>query len=341
MSRAYTSDGFERGDLLAFQGNNGYGIIAASAGLTGTYAAASLDGNFRSIQTLSWTAGTEVFGQARCLFGSSNGNGQLFMRYYNGATAGPYITLDASRILRIYDGAANLLATAASPLTINATGVYLIQFHCLLDAVNGAVEVRVDGVSYASASGINTTRGPITAIDRLQLQNFAGGRTDPFFDDVLVNVNDGSGTEDSWAGDSRFAGILPNGAGHVTGLTSSNASANYQNVNTKPPTNSATAYNYTSVSGNYDSYSPGTPSATIASTATIVGVSVDAQVQTYNAPQTGKVHIYTGLTDYASSAINLPTSYGRIANRWRLNPNTGVIWTVTQAEAAQPGVGLT
>lgn len=354
MSRAWTSEGFERGDLLAWGSYASSGQAGSSVALntgslmTGVYCLGLL-GSSGAAYIFSQTFGSpnaEVFVNCRyrnilnANFSASPGD--PIMAFYSTSTLGDYLTIDNLGILRLVRGDGTVLATASSAIPANADNTYLIQCHLLVNAATGAMDVKVDGVTFATVSGVNTVNGGISTIDRVKFLssvNFGAGTV--YIDDGLANINDASGAEDGYAGDSRFARIPPAGAGTTTQLTSGNGSANWQNAAPVPPSNSTTALNFTSTPTDYDTYSPGTPSATIASSATIVGVSVDAQARTLNAPQTGKLHVNTHSIDYASAAIALQSSYGRIANRWRLNPNTGVAWTYTEATTAEMGAGLT
>lgn len=348
MSRAWTSDGCERGDLLAFGANNTSSFVFADATskITGPYSLGIATNVSNAWYTFSqtFTANAEVFAQGRVRFpnfASFSSTPAMLLGLYNGTTLSNYVTIDSSLYHKAYRADGTLLGTASLPLAPNSTFTYLLQVHVLVNGATGAFTVKLDGVSLINLTNINTLgTGPATinAIKFLAALNGTG--TSTFWDDCLCNINDASGAEDSYAADIRIVRTGPLAAGASTQLTPTSG-ANYQNMQAVPPSNSGTTYNYTSTPTSFDTYAPGSPSATIPSGATIAGVSVDAQIMTGNSPQTGKLHVNTHTTDYASSAINLPTSYGRIANRWRLNPNTGLAWTVTDALAAQMGVGLT
>jgi len=362
MSRVFTSDGAERGDLKAFNTQIGTPSVDTTSQVTGansylcssTTASGSFNAFLTGLITPTFTANAEVFAQARIGFVSSAtmqnqptpaNHGGMLMAMYSVATIVGYVTLDGMGFLRVLRADNNsVLATAAQSLPTVADFIYLIQFRYLVNGATGAVEVKVNGASMASASGINTLgTGPATinavgfGASGQWASNFAPLKI--YLDDALVNVNDASGAEDGYAQDIRIARAGPGSAGHITGLTAVGGT-NLANVQPVPPSDSATNYNDTSTAATYDSYAPGTEEPVVPTGSTIVAVSVDAEVLTQAAPQNGKLHVYTHATDYASAAIALPTSYGRIANRWLLNPNTGVAWTLADALAAEMGVGL-
>jgi len=317
--------------------------------ITGTYSVSIHEaGTFGGVYILTpqFTANAEVFLNARLRLNSplgtnwGTGNGGHLIEFLNGTSLADYLTMDQNAILRLVRGDGTVLATATQGLSAaQANLTYLFQLRLLVNATTGVFEVKIDGASFALASGVNTVANGVATIDTIK---FIVGPTNAitiYLDDALVNVNDASGAEDGYAQDIRIARAGPGSAGHVTGLTAVGGT-NLANVQPVPPSDSATNYNDTSTAATYDSYAPGTEEPVVPTGSTIVAVSVDAEVLTQNAPQNGKVHVYTHATDYASAALALPTSYGRIANRWLLNPNTGVAWTLADALAAEMGVGL-
>lgn len=359
MSRAWSGDGYEGGHIFTLFGlGNAAGIappnLDNTSQVTGVYSLKHLTGGTAAIsfasysQPPSFAANADVTMQGRLKISlpaslnapTTTPKGTICMEVLSSTQAAAWLSVDSQGYFHVFRGQDNSnLANGTVQLPPNINNEWLVAWRYKLDAVAGLTEVRINGVSVLSATGLNTvgTGGP-TTINTVRYGAGSGGGGPFFWDDQIVNVNDASGTEDDFDQDIRMTrrGINANGA--VIQLVPSNANQNWQNVATVPPNTSQ--WNATSTSGNEDVYSG--PATGIPANAQVRGVTVQAVVQTQNAPQNGLLVIRLSGTDYTSAPQAIQTTWGIIFNRWRLNPATAAAWTVSDVDASttQPGVRL-
>lgn len=247
----------------------------------------------------------------------------------------------------VYVGSDNVLHAdiggsdvATGSTTLQVDTWYLLEAWLKVDDSAGVFQVRLDGTSEISFSG-DTKPGSETNIASMRS---GGGVTwastgTTYIDDIAINDTTGS-VDNSWCGDGHVELYEADGAGDHTGLSiggSSPPANNWQAVD-DIPANDDTDYTYSSTPGDYDLYT--VADTTDLSSVDIKRARVEARAKE-SVASTGTVALMvkTGGTEYTGSAQSLLTSYSlAFQEEWRLNPATGLAWTIAELDALQAGV---
>ena len=135
----------------------------------------------------------------------------------------------------------------AGPLT---TAYQRWEFRFLVDNAAGLLDVRVDGVSMVSDSGIDTRLGAVDTVGQFWLGNVsAAGQDSKDFDDIAVNDTLGI-VSTSWPGPGSVLGDSPDADGANLDWTPSAGVTHYDLVNSQ---NDATGVD-TDTPGAQDTY---------------------------------------------------------------------------------------
>jgi hypothetical protein len=216
---------------------------------------------------------------------------------------------------------------------------YYIEIKVVIHDTAGSVELRINGATVASASGVDTRNGGTGVVNGFQFGAGHGGssqRTNANFCDLYVC--DGSGAiNNSFLGDCKVECLFPNGAGAETQWTPS-AGSNYQNVDETPP-NDDTDYNKSNTVDQVDTYAMTDLAST---TGLIYGVQYLDYVRKDNA---GSRHIAPvariGGTDYAGADASLGDSYVYTREIHELSPATAAAFTISEVNAMEFGLKVT
>ncbi len=166
---------------------------------------------------------------------STNSNGPLFFRTYLYITTAPsaqnriisvknssgttiaYLTLDNSRLLRLYDEDSSI-GSASSALSTSTW--YRIEFK--IDATGSGstdiVEARINGGVFATSSTRNLSTGVRTLSLGANINSEANTTGDIYFDDVAINKNIGT-YQNSYPGDGKIAHLRPSANGSPVAWT--------------------------------------------------------------------------------------------------------------------------
>jgi hypothetical protein len=319
MARLFTT-GFECGDLLDF--GSVYLLTASGEQVhTGNYAA---------------RGGADQYARK---YISPSPNNEVYIRYWwRAGNSGDKTLLQVGTSdsnVEIYGGAGYVFklrrgATIVATGTLVPTGNtwYMLELYAKLDDAAGVLTLKVDGVEDATFSG-DTLPGASAAITNVQIYT---GEGLAYVDDIAIN--DASGAADnSWPGDGRVIGIKPNGAGDNTDFTPS-AGANYENVDDVPH-DSDTTYNHSGTDGHYDLFNL---EACGLSDVDILGVNVKGTMRKEVANgDKARLKVKAGATEYDGDDKDILTSYTRINQEWRTNPNTAAAWQTAEIDALQAG----
>ena len=211
MSRIWTT-GLEHNSLDVFDSIGGAPTILLGGARTGSYCLR--------------TPGTPAFDN--CLVIIPSPRAELFVRVYvNTQTNTPNA---AAVWLRLADDAGVILLeiTETGQVWIGQAGVGLdagnagalttsyqrYEIRLLVDNVAGILEVRVDGVTAISASGIDTRVGAVDNIEYFYIGDINGGTAHDvnLFDDIALNNTLGV-VSNSWAGPGAVLGDEPDADG--------------------------------------------------------------------------------------------------------------------------------
>ena len=294
-------------------------------------------------------------------FGSANANGPYYFRAYLYITTAPsaenriitivnatnaaiaYITLDNSRLLKLYDNT-GVIGSASGALA--TTTWYRIEMK--VDAsgagATDTVEAKLDNLVFATSSTRTLTTGVIRFIVGGNLNSEAQTTGNWFFDDLALNQNVGT-TQNGYPGPGKIVHLLPNAAGDTTTWANT-----YTNLDETTP-NDGTDYISTSTIGfttevnmqdsatysidsTYDIklVSAGNRAAlsAAATSAIVLRVkegAVGPLIHTDNIMVTG--------TTYTTNKNTIPRNYGATLYT---RPSQNTAWTTTALDGLQIGV---
>jgi hypothetical protein len=197
-------------------------------------------------------------------------------------------------------------------------------------ASSGSVEVRIDGATVISITGVNTKAGDNDYHDKLVVNT----STNTYIDDLYIC--DGSGTTcNDFQGVCKVIGLLPESDTSTIEWTPSTGSTHYDLVN-ENPSNADTNYVYTSTQTLRDLYNY----PHLIGTGTIKGLQLATQSRL--AAGTSIILqtpiISNGVTEIGPDETLTSTSYFDYRHISTTDPNTGSAWTVDGLNAAQIGI---
>jgi len=268
------------------------------------------------------------------------GFGYYFSAAFNGKIIGLYdfgqqgmnVRLTSAGELAVYRDTTVLATTSGLGLT-TATWYY-IEFKVLCDGSAGSYELRVDGTSKLSASGINTKAGSHTYHNIFQMVGSQSGVCR--FDDLYILDGSGSANND-FLGKRRAVGRFPSGdVGGYQDFTCSSGSNHYALVD-ENPVNDDTDYVEDGTIGHKDLWDYPSLSGT---GSTINGIQINSMARETDATSmTLNTLIKSGATEDAGTGeVVGSTTYKVMKRISETDPNTGVAWTVSGVNAAQFGV---
>lgn len=206
---------------------------------------------------------------------------------------------------------------------------YFLQMRLKPHPTNGYVEMRINGVPLFTFSG-NTTGTGDTSIDGWEISSY--------YTDNLLLYSPYGDPPITWTPETRIWDELPNGAGGTTEWTPSSGT-NWQ-CNDEQPSNGDADYVSATTAPLTDTYAapgPASPGSLIYA----VGVHCTARKDDAGTNELDGV-LRVGSTNYARGApAPITASYARYRWLWHQNPATAAAWTVSEANACQPGVRRT
>jgi hypothetical protein len=262
-----------------------------------------------------------------------------------------YLTLDGSRVLKLYDEDGQITGTAT--LT---DGVYSrIEFEISLAGGAGAhiVKARVDGVEFAAATNRSLSAGVMALAVGANLGGEASGSGELYFDDIAINDGNGS-FQNSYPGEGEIIYLRPSAAGDNNAWTrgGTDSGANWSQVDEVTP-NDVTDYVESNTSGQIDDYNLEATPAAMDSDDVINCVQVGVRfalsgstgsdpnfVVRVKASASGTVeesgNFNPGSTTYLTNAIASPNNYP--LTLYDLPGASTTAWTKADLDTAQIGV---
>lgn len=232
--------------------------------------------------------------------------------------------------VRVQRGSTVLATSVTTPVTI-ATWHY-IELTALIAAASGTFDVRVDGVSVVSGTGLNTRNGGSTGIWNgvlLGAGTVQGVNFD--FDDLYV-ANDAT-----FRGDHRVIAIVASaGNGTHTAWTPSTGSDHGALVDEAAPNTSD--YVSSGTVAQIDTFN--FAAIGVAGTIAAMQVSHYAKADVAGARSLGNVSRIGGV-DYASAGVELAADWEYRTFLSLVSPATSVAWTVAEIDAAEFGPKVT
>jgi len=235
---------------------------------------------------------------------------------------------------------ANLTLLGTSTTSVSSLAWHLIEVHAIAaTGATGALQVRLDGATVINLTSVRTCQ-TTASFGQFQVGLFAyvaGGNGALFaFDDLRVNTPAGT-INNSWCGDGKILGLLPNGVGATIGgtpLTGVPGSPNWQNVDEVPA--SVADYNYGSVAGTGELYTLADTTGIVTSCAAVnlIGYALNSDAGG------GSVGFTMQTSGAANEAAATPitataTYYNRLMET---DPTDNAAWTQAKLNALQAGI---
>jgi len=212
---------------------------------------------------------------------------------------------------------------------------YYIEFRATIGDT-GSYEVRVNGVTVASATGIDTRNGGTGLIDRVQFRGLEySGSYYVRYDDIYV-LNT-LGDNNTFLGSQIVEAVYPTST--VRGDWTPTGGTNYGSVD-ENPTNDDADYVSSNVVGNKDLYGMGSLSR-INGNIKGVQLNVDARVTDVAPLNLRPVLKAGGVETPQGGQVITNTGYKVYTIMQEQNPSTSAPWTVAELNTVQAGVEQT
>lgn len=253
----------------------------------------------------------------------------ILLGLYDGATEQLSVRVQAATGRLQISRAGTTLATS----TFAVSNVYVyIELKATISDAAGSYDLRVNGVSVLSASGVDTKNTANASVNSVRF-GISTNVAEFDIDDVYIADTTGAAPNNDLLGDVRVETIQPTAAGNSTQFTPSTG-ANYTTVDEASP---STADFVTSTADNQtDTYTFGNLSST-PTTVHAVAVRVYAS-KTDAAAKSLAIVTRPASTDHVSADMALSTSSTYYSEIRSLNPETSAAWTGAEVNATEWGV---
>lgn len=256
------------------------------------------------------------------------------LREDDDTTLGMNLVLNSDGTIAIRRGTTTLATTAA---LISHSIWYNIEFRVVVHNTTGEYELKVNGVSVASATGVDTRAGATNDYAnrfRLSGRSALGNGTGHTFDDVRINDSAGSAPNNTWLGDRKVITLFPTAEGDSSDFTPSAGTDNSAMVDDNGLDDDST-YVESSTTNHRDLYA----------------VTDLSNVTEINAIQHNVICRKTDVTDFTIELVTKSGATTDVAagetvgstsylNKYRIqetDPDTSSAWTDSGIDAAQFG----
>jgi hypothetical protein len=222
-----------------------------------------------------------------------------------------------------------LLGTTTNAIVRNATNY--VELKVTFHSTTGAYELRVNGVTWLSATGVNTITSANAYANDLK---FTASSNDAYWlDDLYLADTNGSANND-FLGDVRVQCIYPNAAGNYTEFTP-NTGLNWAAVD-EQAIDGDTTYVSSSTPGQKDSYGF---QDLAGAAAQIYGIQRLALARKDDAgTRTLRTFYRTGGVDYESADSSVGNAYSYSIDILEKSPATTTAWTVSDINNGEFGI---
>ena len=330
--------------LLWIDGFEGYGTVGAPIGVdlrypilsignmgiaAGRITGYSLNQNYSGSYITTPAITTDLTLVAGVAFYAATIQGWASLQFFDNTAQGIsvtfYPTVPSTVVVKL---GATVLDTVTLESSLMLNTWYYIEVKVFCHATSGTVEVKLDGTTIESLTGINTQGGTNLYNNKVRCY-WAYSYVDDFY------ICDGSGsTLNDFQGVCRVIGLFPNADTTTIQWTPSTGTTHYDLVDENPE--NTTDYVSTSTQADTDLYTY--PS--LIGTGTILGVQVSSTVNlaagvslVFQAPI-----VSSGTTDIGPDTVLTSVTYSDVRHISITDPHTGQPWTISGLAAAQIGV---
>lgn len=259
-----------------------------------------------------------------------------FLRFYDGEEDYHVGVQIANPGIIQVNRAGTVLPGESAPYTLAAGQWYYMEVKVTIDDTDGAYEVRINGTTVASASGIDTRNSGTGLIDRVQFRGRQGASTSIYtcLDDMYILDTSGSENND-FLGSQIVEAVVPN-SNVQNDWARSTGSSNAACVD-EIPSNDDVDYVYSTTAGDKDIY--GVTSCTRIN-ANIKGIQLNADARATDTTSQGlRPFAKSGDTETPGGNQTVTsTGYDVFSVLAERNPATGALWTPEEVAAMQIGI---
>ena len=263
---------------------------------------------------------------------------RTFLMFHDGETTQCYLRSNLDSTLTFFRGNGTAIVTSTKPVPMN--NYFYIEVKVTVHSASGAVEVRVNGEVYMTATGVNTqtsgnnyantiTFGTLT--DAASVVNDACD-----YDDVYICDTNGANNND-FLGFVRVEHIGPSGAGGASEWVPVGVGTNYQAVDDATP-NDETDYVLGSVVGKRDLYQFGDVSIPSGQQNAVLAVQTNVY---WRKDFAGSRTIRPVIASANGTALGTPlyhaSKYYYDRQIFETNPTSGTAWGISGVNNAQFG----
>ena len=240
---------------------------------------------------------------------------------------------DASNQILIARGASTIIGYTGYAIPVN-TWIYL-ELKLTIDDVDGAYELRINGVTESSGSGLDTQAGVNDVITLVDItMKLLGGSC--YMDDIYICNTDGAFCND-FLGDVHVETIFPSDDGYLNEWVEEPAGGGHYTKIDEDDPNDDTDFVATSGIGFIDSF---VYDNLIALSGQVYGVQINAWARkddegsrTLNAIARVNATTYSGI-----NPVSIGDSYAYRVFTFETNPDTEGYWTIADINAAEFGI---
>jgi hypothetical protein len=230
---------------------------------------------------------------------------------------------NSTRTISLLRADGTVLATSTS--AVSHSSWTFIALKLTVNNTTGAYDLRINGVSEASATGVDTQNTGNAQLTHVEIGT-DNSMDSHYFDNYVLD-------DAQFLGTPRILNSLPDGAGNTTGMTASTGS-NHTCVDESGAHNSDTDYVSSNVSGTKDTYAMADPTLP---SGTIVGVGVTTWAKYNTTPCNMYNVVRSGGADYDGSLKTLASTYGPHRTFHATDPATSAAWTSSNVNAMEVG----
>ena len=261
------------------------------------------------------------------------GNAQSLpiISFYDGSTCQIAVNMNSNGTLYITRGTGSQLGSTSTYVV--QTGVWNYwELGATIDSTNGSVTLKINGQTILTVTGVNTSNSGNAYCNGVQFDYNSSGQY-LNIDDLYICDSQGSAPTNTFLGDVRVYGSVPNGAGASTQWTPNGQSSNYECVDSIPPNSSD--YVSSSTPGQTDLYT----FPTIAVADSILGVQVSYFAgKNDSGTRTIQSTVKSGSATANGAENNLSATMTYYSDIFYDDPNTSAAWTLSAVNAMQAGV---
>lgn len=252
-----------------------------------------------------------------------------FLLTENGGTAYVNLLMGNAGNITVRNGTTNLQQTTNQMATNTE---YFVELKTKIDNTTGTYELRVNGVVWASGSGVDTQNGASANVDTVR---FNPGGANSGWDDIYILDTTGTKNNDFLGSNIDVIGLHPDGDGNQNDWTPDTGTTNYTQVDDNPSDADSSYVESTPTVGDKDLYTFGNLSAGT--------VPLGVQVNHIVRMTAGSANVVTvarsGASESDGSSQNVSaTTYDTGVREVYEDVPGGTGWTDTQVNGAEFGI---